>query len=203
MTKTAIKRALHNIKVELEWLVAEEKAHNPNWSFMSKPYSKRRARLVRTYWALKAMQERSKAEQKATGRKRKRMKVCVKFSNGYVTNFTDKSVTTCHDPARAMVFADAESAKANLPEVWGREYKYINAGRVKARANWHWIIMVQTAPWYGEYVWKSTPKRTRTRSSPDDARKFATKAAAEKYILSLKAKHSKVEFVAVDMNELG
>ena len=57
MTKTVIKRDLHNIKVELEWLAVCEKAHNPDWRFMAGPYSKRRARLVRTYWALKAMQK--------------------------------------------------------------------------------------------------------------------------------------------------
>ena len=57
MTKTAIKRNLHNIRVELEWLAACEKAHNPNWRFLSSPYSKRRARLVKTYWALKVLQK--------------------------------------------------------------------------------------------------------------------------------------------------
>lgn len=56
MTKAAISRELHNVRVELEWLAWCEKSRNPEWRFTSIPYSKRRARLVRTWWALKAMQ---------------------------------------------------------------------------------------------------------------------------------------------------
>ena len=55
MTKIAIKRELHNIRCELDWLIWCEKVRNPEWRFMSQPYSKRRARLVRTYWALKGL----------------------------------------------------------------------------------------------------------------------------------------------------
>ena len=56
MTKAAIRRELHNVKCELEWLVWCEKVHDPEWRIMSTSYSKRRARLVKTWWALKAMQ---------------------------------------------------------------------------------------------------------------------------------------------------
>ena len=56
MTKAAIRRELHNIKCELEWIAWCERSHNPEWRFTSQPYSKRRARLVKTWWALKAMQ---------------------------------------------------------------------------------------------------------------------------------------------------
>lgn len=55
MTKTAIKRELRNIRTELEWLAWCEKVNNPEWRFMPQPYSKRRARLVKTYWALKRL----------------------------------------------------------------------------------------------------------------------------------------------------
>jgi hypothetical protein len=56
MTKAVIRRELNNVKCELEWLAWCEKSRNPEWRFTSIPYSKRRARLVRTWWALKAMQ---------------------------------------------------------------------------------------------------------------------------------------------------
>lgn len=56
MTKTAIKRELRNVGVELDWLLRREQQHNADWRFTSRPYSKRRARLVRTFWALKALQ---------------------------------------------------------------------------------------------------------------------------------------------------
>lgn len=59
MTKTAIKRELRNVKVELDWLLWREQQHNPDWRFTSQPYSKRRARLVRTFWALKALQHQN------------------------------------------------------------------------------------------------------------------------------------------------
>lgn len=59
MKKTAIRRELHNIKVELEWLLWCERSYNPDWRFTSQPYSKRRARLVKSYWALKAMLARN------------------------------------------------------------------------------------------------------------------------------------------------
>lgn len=55
MTKSAIKREIRNVRYELEWLAHCEKVHNPEWRFRSQPYSKRRARLVRTYWALKGL----------------------------------------------------------------------------------------------------------------------------------------------------
>ena len=58
MTKTAIKRELRNTKVELDWLLWREQQHNSDWRFTSQPYSKRRARLVRTFWALKALQRK-------------------------------------------------------------------------------------------------------------------------------------------------
>ena len=56
MTKTAIRRELRNVKTKLDWLLWREQQHNPDWRFRSQPYSKRRARLVRTFWALKALQ---------------------------------------------------------------------------------------------------------------------------------------------------
>ena len=56
MTKAAIKRELRNTKYELAWLLWREQQRNPDWRFTCTPYSKRRARLVKTYWALKAMQ---------------------------------------------------------------------------------------------------------------------------------------------------
>ena len=55
MTKTAIKRELRNVKYELDWLLWREQQRNPAWRFMFTPYSKRRTRLVKTFWALKAM----------------------------------------------------------------------------------------------------------------------------------------------------
>lgn len=62
MTKAAIRRELHNIKTELEWLLWCEKVNNPEWHFTSQPYSKRRARLVKTWWALKALQAKDRRE---------------------------------------------------------------------------------------------------------------------------------------------
>ena len=59
MNKTAIRRELRNIRYELEWLSRREEEYNPDWRFKPTPYSKRRARLVKTYWALKALQARS------------------------------------------------------------------------------------------------------------------------------------------------
>ena len=56
MTKAAIKRELRSTKYELAWLLWREQQRNPDCRFTCKPYSKRRTRLVRTYWALKAMQ---------------------------------------------------------------------------------------------------------------------------------------------------
>ncbi len=59
MTKTAIRRELHNIRYELDWLSYHEQAHNPEWRFRSAPFSKRHVRLMKTYWVLKALQANS------------------------------------------------------------------------------------------------------------------------------------------------
>ena len=56
MTKTMIQRQLRNIRIELEWLARCEEVYNADWRFKPTPYSKRRARLVKTYWVLKALQ---------------------------------------------------------------------------------------------------------------------------------------------------
>lgn len=56
MTKTAIRRELRNVRHELDWLSCREPAHNPDWRFRSALFSKRHVRLVKTYWALKALQ---------------------------------------------------------------------------------------------------------------------------------------------------
>ena len=53
MTKNTIKRQVRNIGIELEWLARCEGDYNPDWRFKPTLYSKRRARLVKTYWALK------------------------------------------------------------------------------------------------------------------------------------------------------
>lgn len=52
MTKTTIQCQLRNIRLELEWLARREEFFNPDWRFKPTPYSKRRARLVKSYWAL-------------------------------------------------------------------------------------------------------------------------------------------------------
>ena len=59
MTKSVIARELRNIRYELDWLARHEEEYNPDWRFNSTPYSKRRARLVKTYWALIRLQARS------------------------------------------------------------------------------------------------------------------------------------------------
>jgi len=53
MTSSAARRELRNVLIMLEWLKSCEEEHNSDWRFTSAPYSKRRARLVRMYWALK------------------------------------------------------------------------------------------------------------------------------------------------------
>ena len=59
MMKTAIRHEMRNIRNELDWLLWREQQHNPDWRFRSAPYSKRRTRLIRTYWALKALQAKA------------------------------------------------------------------------------------------------------------------------------------------------
>ena len=56
MTKKMIALEIRNIQYELDWLLWCERKNNPDWRFRSFPYSKRRRRLVKTYWALKTMQ---------------------------------------------------------------------------------------------------------------------------------------------------
>ena len=58
MTKKMIALEIRNIQYELDWLLWCERKNNPDWRFRSSPYSKHRTRLVKTYWALKAMQAR-------------------------------------------------------------------------------------------------------------------------------------------------
>lgn len=59
MTKTALLYELRSIRAELAWLQKREEDYNPDWRFSPTPYSNRRARLVKTYWALKAMQKQN------------------------------------------------------------------------------------------------------------------------------------------------
>ena len=56
MTKKAIAHELRSVRNELDWLQRRGQAHNPDWRFTTTPYSNRHARLVKTYWSLKALQ---------------------------------------------------------------------------------------------------------------------------------------------------
>ena len=58
MTETAIKHELSNIRYGLEYLTFCERIYDPDFNFILKPYSKRRTRLIKTYWTLKAMQQK-------------------------------------------------------------------------------------------------------------------------------------------------
>lgn len=53
MTKTRIKQELRTVKTQLERLASMEKIFDQSHGFILQPYSKRRTRLVKTYWALK------------------------------------------------------------------------------------------------------------------------------------------------------
>ena len=55
MTKSTIRHELRNIRYELKWLARREEEYDPDWRFKPTPYSKRRTRLVKTYWALKLL----------------------------------------------------------------------------------------------------------------------------------------------------
>ena len=59
MSKKTIAREIRNIRYELDWLLWCERKDNPDWRFRSTPYSKRRRRLIKTYWALKTLQRQS------------------------------------------------------------------------------------------------------------------------------------------------
>lgn len=52
---TYLLHELRRVKDELEWLVWCEQRRNPDWRFTPTRYSKRRARLIKTYWTLKAI----------------------------------------------------------------------------------------------------------------------------------------------------
>lgn len=58
MKEAVLMRELRNVRHELEWLLWCEQRCNPDWRFTPMRYSKRRARLVRTYWALEGLQAR-------------------------------------------------------------------------------------------------------------------------------------------------
>lgn len=55
MTKTAIKKAMRETKSELKYLHGMEELYNPDWRFTATQCSKRRSRLLKTFWALHAM----------------------------------------------------------------------------------------------------------------------------------------------------
>ena len=53
MTKRKQRETLRDLRAELARLAELEKAFDPSYGFMLRPYSKRRARLVRMFWAVK------------------------------------------------------------------------------------------------------------------------------------------------------
>ena len=55
MTKTAIKKAMRETKSKLQYLHGMEELYNPDWRFTATQCSKRRKRLLKTFWAYHAM----------------------------------------------------------------------------------------------------------------------------------------------------
>lgn len=53
MTKSKRRSLIRETKTELERLAKLERIFDPSSAFILRNYSKRRARLVRTFWALK------------------------------------------------------------------------------------------------------------------------------------------------------
>ena len=133
----------------------------------------------------------SPASQNLTGR------VAAKYEGNYIVRFDERSITYSKRVNDAIIFDSLDEAKKAC-EGHGLPIQYVNGDNVASRKEWKWCIKVNTGVHQGEYIRQRTAKRLKLDYDTKYAKRFPTKAAAEKYIAGLVPSY-KVEFEAVEV----
>lgn len=126
-------------------------------------------------------------------------KVAAKYGNNYIVGVGVHGVTYCKRVDNALVWDSLEEAKKSL-EGCSLDIQYISGDAVLAKKRWKWAIRAASGGYEGYYVKQRTSKRLRFDHEEKYAKRFPSKAAAERYIQELKP-HYNLEFEAVEVSE--
>lgn len=136
----------------------------------------------------------SYTSQNLTGR------VAAKYEGNYIVRFDERSITYSKRVDDAIIFDNLDSAKKAC-EGRGLPISYVDGDSVAARKEWRWVVKVSTGACQGEYIRQRTARRLKLDYSAKYAKRFPTKAAAEKYIADLNNNGYKDRFEAEEAKE--
>lgn len=122
-------------------------------------------------------------------------RVAVKYKGNYVVGVGVHGISYARRVDDALIFDSLEAAKEAC-EGHGLQLQYVDGDAVAARKEWDWFIRVSAGVHEGRYVGKRTASKIMMEYDTKYAKRFPTKAAAEKYIAELRPRY-KAEFEAV------
>lgn len=123
-------------------------------------------------------------------------KVAAKYKNSYIVKVDIHGISYSKNVMGALIFDSLEAAKKAC-EGHGIQIQYVDGNAVAGRKEWRWCIRIASGVHQGEYLRQKTASRIKLEYNSKYAKKFPTKAAAEKYIADLK-KDYKIAFEAVE-----
>jgi len=125
-------------------------------------------------------------------------KVVAKYKNDYICSVDCHGIVRSPLIENAIIFDSLEKAKevCEKQTVW--QITYVDGSAIEKRKEWKWAIKATTGTYQGMYVERRTAHKVRMDYSSKYAKRFPTKAAAEKYIAELRP-HYSTEFEAVEV----
>lgn len=116
--------------------------------------------------------------------------VVAKVGNQYVIGVSAGGFSYGPDYRNAMIFASEEDAKQQISLAFHRRLSFVRAETIEARKQWRWVVRVADGYYQGRYIVQQTRSRLRMSRERRDARRFPSKAAAERYIASLGGRYT-------------
>lgn len=124
-------------------------------------------------------------------------RVAVKYKNNYIVGVDVHGISYCKRVEQALIFDSLEEAKKAC-EGRGLQVQYVDGDAVAARKEWSWAVRVASGVHEGSYIEKKTASSIRLERDTKYAKRFPTKAAAEKYFAGLRPRYN-VAFEAVKL----
>lgn len=125
-------------------------------------------------------------------------KVIVKYKNNYIVRIDVHSIGYCRRPDDALIFDSIAEAKKSCEGRGLYPLSFVDADKVLARLNWKWCVIISSGYRKGQYIEKRTARKITLGLTPKYAKRFPTKAAAEKWLAELRPRYS-VEFEAKEI----
>lgn len=130
--------------------------------------------------------------------------VVAKFGKNYVLRVDEHGYSYGPMPENALVFASWQAAydlmvsHYHLHDLF-HKLTFVKADTLAAKNAWKWVIRIASGSNNGYYIREQTSRKLRLTSAAKEGKRFASEAAANRYIAKLREKYScefKVEVIA-------